>query len=133
MPIYEYRCQGCGHELEALQKFDEGLLRKCPECGALKLKRLVSAPSFRLKGTGWYETDFKKDGKKKLADAGDGKAGEKEGQKTGDKDGKPSSESKESSAASSTADAKGGKAAAARPESTTGPKSGPGKASAPPD
>lgn len=137
MPIYEYRCQGCGHELEALQKFDEGPLRKCPECGALKLKRLVSAPSFRLKGTGWYETDFKKDGKKKLADAGDGKAAEKEGQKedkkTSDKDAKPSSETKESSAAGSTADAKGGKAAAARPESTTGPKSGSGKASAPPD
>ncbi len=73
MPIYEYVCQKCGHEFEALQKFNEGPLRKCPDCGTLKLKRLVSAPQFRLKGTGWYETDFKHDKKKRLADTGDGK------------------------------------------------------------
>lgn len=72
MPIYEYACQKCGHELEALQKVSDSPLRKCPECGALRLKRLISAPQFRLKGTGWYETDFKQDRKKRLADAGDG-------------------------------------------------------------
>jgi len=59
MPIYEYRCGACGHHLEALQKMSEGPLRKCPECGKSQLKRLVSAPQFRLKGSGWYETDFK--------------------------------------------------------------------------
>jgi putative FmdB family regulatory protein len=59
MPIYEYRCGACGHHLEALQKMAEGPLRKCPECGKSQLKRLVSAPQFRLKGSGWYETDFK--------------------------------------------------------------------------
>jgi putative FmdB family regulatory protein len=59
MPIYEYRCSACGHYLEALQKMSEGPLRKCPECGKSQLKRLVSAPQFRLKGSGWYETDFK--------------------------------------------------------------------------
>jgi len=59
MPIYEYRCGACGHHLEALQKMSEGPLRKCPECGKSHLKRLVSAPQFRLKGSGWYETDFK--------------------------------------------------------------------------
>ena len=59
MPIYEYRCSACGHHLEALQKMAEGPLRKCPECGKSQLKRLVSAPQFRLKGSGWYETDFK--------------------------------------------------------------------------
>jgi putative FmdB family regulatory protein len=59
MPIYEYRCGACGHHLEALQKMSEGALRKCPECGKSQLKRLVSAPQFRLKGSGWYETDFK--------------------------------------------------------------------------
>jgi len=59
MPIYEYRCSACGHHLEALQKMAEGPLRKCPECGKSQLKRLVSASQFRLKGSGWYETDFK--------------------------------------------------------------------------
>ena len=70
MPIYEYACQSCGHQLDALQKVSDSPLRKCPECGALRLKRLVSAPQFRLKGTGWYETDFKKNGQKRLADKG---------------------------------------------------------------
>lgn len=59
MPIYEYRCAACGHHLEALQKMTEAPLRKCPECGKSQLKRLVSASRFRLKGSGWYETDFK--------------------------------------------------------------------------
>ena len=59
MPIYEYRCSACGHDLEALQKMTDAPLRKCPECGKSQLKRLVSAPQFRLKGSGWYETDFK--------------------------------------------------------------------------
>jgi len=59
MPIYEYRCSACGHDLEALQKMTDASLRKCPECGKSQLKRLVSAPQFRLKGSGWYETDFK--------------------------------------------------------------------------
>jgi putative FmdB family regulatory protein len=59
MPIYEYRCSACGHHLEALQKMSDSPMRKCPECGKSQLKRLVSAPQFRLKGSGWYETDFK--------------------------------------------------------------------------
>jgi putative FmdB family regulatory protein len=59
MPIYEYRCAACGHHLEALQKMAEAPLRKCPECGKSQLRRLVSASQFRLKGSGWYETDFK--------------------------------------------------------------------------
>jgi putative FmdB family regulatory protein len=59
MPIYEYRCGACGHHLEALQKMTDAPLRKCPECGKSQLKRLVSASQFRLKGSGWYETDFK--------------------------------------------------------------------------
>src|SRR5262245_2220853 len=59
MPIYEYRCGACGHHLEALQKMAEAPLRKCPECGKSQLKRLISASQFRLKGSGWYETDFK--------------------------------------------------------------------------
>jgi putative FmdB family regulatory protein len=59
MPIYEYRCGACGHQVEALQKLSEGPLRKCPDCGKSQLRRLMSAPQFRLKGEGWYETDFK--------------------------------------------------------------------------
>lgn len=65
MPIYEYRCSACGHYLDALQKMSDAPLRKCPECGKSQLRRLVSAPQFRLKGTGWYETDFKGDKDKK--------------------------------------------------------------------
>jgi putative FmdB family regulatory protein len=65
MPIYEYRCAACGHDTEALQKMSDAPLRKCPECGKSQLRRLVSAPQFRLKGSGWYETDFKDKNEKK--------------------------------------------------------------------
>ena len=65
MPIYEYECSACGHYLEAIQKISEAPLTDCPGCGAQgQLKKLVSAAGFRLKGTGWYETDFKHRGKK---------------------------------------------------------------------
>ena len=69
MPIYEYRCAACGHELEKLQRLGDAPLTDCPECGKAELRRLVSAAGFRLKGGGWYETDFKKDGKKNLHDS----------------------------------------------------------------
>jgi putative FmdB family regulatory protein len=61
MPIYEYQCEKCHHHLEALQKLSDKPLRECPECGKHSLKRLLSAPLFRLAGSGWYETDFKSD------------------------------------------------------------------------
>lgn len=64
MPIYEYVCEACGAELEKLQKFSDPVLVTCPECGKDSLKKRISATSFRLKGTGWYETDFKKTSKK---------------------------------------------------------------------
>lgn len=69
MPIYEYQCKSCGHELEAFQKLSEDPLKECPSCGDLELTKLVSAAGFRLKGGGWYETDFKgsQDKKKNLA------------------------------------------------------------------
>jgi putative FmdB family regulatory protein len=66
MPIYEYKCGSCGHELERLQRISDEPLTDCPECGEAGLRRLVSAAGFRLKGAGWYETDFKKEGKKNL-------------------------------------------------------------------
>jgi len=64
MPIYEYQCEACGHRLEALQKLSEEPLSDCPECGRPSLQKLVSAAGFRLKGSGWYATDFKDSGKK---------------------------------------------------------------------
>lgn len=64
MPIYEYRCEACGHELEALQKMSEAALTECPECGAPTLKKQISAAGFQLKGSGWYVTDFRDKGKK---------------------------------------------------------------------
>jgi putative FmdB family regulatory protein len=63
MPIYEYRCSACGHELEALQKFSDAPLSTCPSCNASALVKLVSAAGFQLKGSGWYVTDFKGGGK----------------------------------------------------------------------
>jgi putative FmdB family regulatory protein len=70
MPFYEYQCKSCGHELEAMQKVSDSPLKKCPDCGKPQLVRLMSAPVFRLKGAGWYETDFKgdKDNQRNLAD-----------------------------------------------------------------
>ncbi|MEE4292725.1 MAG: zinc ribbon domain-containing protein [Xanthomonadales bacterium] len=70
MPIYEYQCQSCGHELEKLQRMSDDALTDCPECGEDSLRRLVSAAGFRLKGGGWYETDFKKGAKKNVHDTG---------------------------------------------------------------
>ena len=70
MPFYEYECKSCGHDLEAMQKISDPPLKKCPNCGKPQLQRLMSAPVFRLKGGGWYETDFKgdQDNKRNLAD-----------------------------------------------------------------
>jgi putative FmdB family regulatory protein len=71
MPFYEYECSNCRFYVEVLQKISEQPLKKCPSCGKSALKKLVSAPVFRLKGSGWYETDFKTDqeGKRNLAGA----------------------------------------------------------------
>ena len=67
MPIYEYQCTACLHEFEALQKISADPLVECPDCGKPTLKKLVSAAAFRLKGGGWYETDFKKDNQRNIA------------------------------------------------------------------
>jgi putative FmdB family regulatory protein len=64
MPFYEYRCGSCGHEFEAMQKMSDAPLTDCPECTGAELVKLVSAAGFRLKGGGWYETDFKGASKK---------------------------------------------------------------------
>ncbi len=71
MPIYEYRCSSCGHELEALQKLADAPLLACPSCRADALVKLVSASAFQLKGSGWYATDFKGGSKPAAAKSGD--------------------------------------------------------------
>ena len=105
MPIYEYRCSACGHELEALQKLSDPLLVACPTCRKPTLNKLVTAAGFQLKGSGWYATDFKSSGSKPAAKS------------TGDKDGgsKPAESKTESKTES--------KSAAAEPSST--PPAGP--------
>ena len=65
MPIYAFECAACGHSFDRLQKMSDPDPTTCPNCGAEAVKRQVTAPSFRLSGSGWYETDFKKDGDKK--------------------------------------------------------------------
>ncbi len=81
MPIYEYQCEACNKEMEVLQKISDSPLEVCPDCGEASLKKKISAVAFRLKGSGWYETDFKTGDKKNLA--GDGGSGGSE--KSGDK------------------------------------------------
>ena len=76
MPIYEYACKHCGHTFDILQKMNAARLIDCPDCGRPELKKLLSAPNFRLKGTGWYETDFKKDNRRNVVDGPD-KSGDK--------------------------------------------------------
>ncbi len=80
MPIYGYACKNCDHKLDALQKMADDPLVDCPVCAEPQLKRQLSAPRFRLKGKGWYETDFKKDNQRNLA-------GDKDAAKPDKKDG----------------------------------------------
>ena len=121
MPIYEYACRACGHAFETMQKASEPRLTVCPACGEPQLKKLLSAPVFRLKGSGWYETDFKSGDKKRnlageaAAETGNGgaksdadssaspaadTASKGNGKSSGDAGGKSSAGSKSSDASS---------------------------------
>ena len=83
MPIYDYKCSNCEHQFELIQKFSDQPAEICPQCSEKSIQKLVSAPSFRLKGGGWYETDFKTGAKKNIVDAKDDKASKpKEPKKT---------------------------------------------------
>lgn len=86
MPIYEYKCLNCGHQFEKIQKFSDKPAKVCPKCSTDGLKKLISSPSFRLKGSGWYETDFKTGTKKNLADSNDNKKSKINSNKTAKKD-----------------------------------------------
>ncbi len=74
MPIYEYQCTSCGHEMEKLQKISDDPLKDCPVCEKSTLQKMISAAGFRLKGGGWYETDFKSGKKKNVAESGSKKS-----------------------------------------------------------
>jgi putative FmdB family regulatory protein len=76
MPIYEYRCTACGHEAEFLQKISEPPLSVCPSCHKDTFRKQVSAAGFQLKGTGWYATDFKGNGKKPAEKSSETKSSE---------------------------------------------------------
>ncbi|MBF2761234.1 MAG: zinc ribbon domain-containing protein [Ectothiorhodospiraceae bacterium AqS1] len=106
MPIYEYECAGCGERHEFIQKFSDPPKRKCPACGKSKLKKLISAAAFHLKGDGWYVTDFKDGGKKKP----DAKAGEGEKSSTTDDSSASTSDAKKSDSKKSSSDDSGKKA-----------------------
>lgn len=111
MPIYEYRCDNCGHELETIQKVSEAPLITCPACQHDALRKRVSAAAFRLKGGGWYETDFKSDRKRNVAGeekaASDGKSESAGGKDGAGKDGS----SKDGSSKDGASRESGGKAA----------------------
>ena len=125
MPIYEYRCGSCSHELDALQKLSDSPLRKCPACGRLTLRRLISAPVFRLKGGGWYETDFKgdKENKRNLAvdkepdTSADAKPAAKGGAADAKADAKPAAEAKPAEAKASDTGSRKTSAVKSRPKS----------------
>jgi len=110
MPIYEYECQSCRHRLEKLQRISDEPLTDCPECGATALKRLISAAGFRLKGSGWYETDFKQDKRRNVAGDAEG-AGSGSGSGGGESGGGKSGGGE--SGQSKSANGEGGKSAAA--------------------
>ena len=99
MPFYEYECQACKYYTEVMQKVSDTPLAKCPSCGKRALKKLVSAPVFRLKGGGWYETDFKseKENKRNLhgADKEEAKAESKPDAKEAKLEAKEAKETKE--------------------------------------
>jgi putative FmdB family regulatory protein len=117
MPIYAFECGSCGHAFDRLQKLSDPDPETCPACGAAQIRRQLTAPSFRLAGSGWYETDFKKDGDKKrnLADSGGNEAPKADAPKT---DTKPA----ESKPAES-------KSSESKPATPAPPSSAPGAAS----
>ncbi len=109
MPIYGYACKSCDHQFDALQKMADDVLVDCPACDEPQLKRQLSAPRFRLKGKGWYETDFKKDNQRNLAgdtdtsksDTKDDKKSDKKADKKTDKKSEAKTKSKSTSESSS--------------------------------
>ena len=124
MPIYEFQCQHCGGRIEELMRLSDPAPTDCPSCKQPGLKRMLSAPSFRLAGSGWYETDFKKDGKRNIAgdSGGDAKAS---GGADSKSDAKPESKSEAKSEAKSESKGDSAKPAAPAASETKKPGSAP--------
>jgi len=147
MPFYEYQCQNCQYYTEVMQKITDAPLKKCPSCGRMTLVKLISAPVFRLKGSGWYETDFKSDQERKRnlagADAEERKSAEtaKSAEPSSEKSAEPSSEKSaepsgakrepKSTPAVSTTAAKPAARKRAKPPARTGARARPGAAKRP--
>jgi putative FmdB family regulatory protein len=130
MPFYEYECSSCRYYSEVLQKITDKPLKKCPSCGKSTFKKLISAPVFRLKGSGWYETDFKtdKDNKRNLAGGDKDEAPAKAEAKADAKaDAKGDSKGEAGAGASASADSKSDSKADSKAETKASDKSG-GKA-----
>ena len=119
MPIYEYQCEKCGHQFDELQKISDKPLKKCPECGRNSLTKLVSAAGFRLKGGGWYETDFKSGNKKNLAQS-DGSSSKDSDSSAKSSSGGSDSGSSSASGSSSSSKKKGDNGKAKKPASKKG-------------
>jgi putative FmdB family regulatory protein len=129
MPFYEYECPKCGYQDEVLQKISDPPLKKCPSCGKNGLRKLMSAPVFRLKGSGWYETDFKSDQENKRNLAG----AEKEEAKTeakADAKSDAKSDAKPDTKADAKADAKSDAKPGSKSEKANAPKPAPVKTAA---
>jgi putative FmdB family regulatory protein len=127
MPFYEYQCQACGEHHEAMQKMSDPPLRKCPHCGRAQLKRILSPPVFRLKGGGWYETDFKSDQEtKRNLHADEAKADK------ADKAEKPEPAEKKDAAPAAGAESKAEAKAESKPAPPAKAKRSPGRSRKPP-
>ena len=108
MPIYEYECRGCGELHEFIQKFSDSPKRKCPSCGKLRLKKLISAAAFHLKGDGWYVTDFRDKGKSKDKSSGKPDSAESSTDSKSDSKSSESTSADSKSTDSKSTDSKGG-------------------------
>ena len=108
MPIYEYECRGCGEHHEFIQKFSESPKRKCPSCGKLRLRKLISAAAFHLKGDGWYVTDFRDKGKSKDKSSGKPDSAESSTDSKSDSKSSESTSADSKSTDSKSTDSKGG-------------------------
>ncbi len=123
MPIYGYQCAACGHTYDRLQKLSEADPTHCPACASESLKRQLTAPAFRLSGSGWYETDFKKDSDKKrnLSDSGEGGKSDSAGESKTDAKPDVKSDAKPEAKTTPAADSK--PATAATPTASSGSSS----------
>lgn len=114
MPIYAYRCSACGAEKDVLQKFSDAPLTACPACAAESFHRVLTAPAFQLKGSGWYVTDFRDGNKPKGASGSGDSAGEEGGASA-----KPADAGASKPVAAKSGDAAGGASASKAPESSS--------------